>query len=144
MAGAGHYFGLGGQPMRSADATRGCAGGGGPRAVCAPSAARAGRSGDPRHIAVPAWSRMFARSALVCGMETGKKCSSWNVGSRSIFNLLVRMDGSFGEENCGIKKKKRHFSVHRLLHLSVSGALQSENKSQYLNNGLDFINDFSP
>lgn len=42
------------------------------------------------------------------------------------------------------KKKKRHFSVHRLLHLSVSGALQSENKSQYLNNGLDFINDFSP
>lgn len=97
--------------MRSADATRGCAGGGGPRAVCAPSAARAGRSGDPRHIAVPAWSRMFARSALVCGMETGKKCSSWYVGSRSIFNLLVRMDGSFGEENCGIKKKKKDISA---------------------------------
>lgn len=42
------------------------------------------------------------------------------------------------------EKKKRHFSVHRLLHLSVSPALWSGNKSQYLNNGLDFINDFSP
>lgn len=43
-----------------------------------------------------------------------------------------------------VASKKRHFSVHRLLHLSVSHALRSGNKSQYLNNGLDFINDFSP
>lgn len=43
-----------------------------------------------------------------------------------------------------VASKKRHFSVHRLLHLSVSHALRRGNKSQYLNNGLDFINDFSP
>lgn len=43
-----------------------------------------------------------------------------------------------------VASKKRHFSVHRLLHLSVSHALRNGNKSQYLNNGLDFINDFSP
>lgn len=43
-----------------------------------------------------------------------------------------------------VASKKRHFSVHRLLHLSVSHALRTGNKSQYLNNGLDFINDFSP
>lgn len=43
-----------------------------------------------------------------------------------------------------VAQKKRHFRLHRLLHLSVSRALWSGNKSQYLNNGLDFINDFSP
>lgn len=86
---------------------------------------------------------MFVRSVLVCNMEMCKNFSSLYVGPRSIFNLLVRMDDSFEKENCGIRKK-RHFSVHRLLHLSVSPALWSGNKSQYLNNGLDFINDFSP
>lgn len=88
---------------------------------------------------------MFVRSVLVCNVEMCKNFSFLHVESRSIFNLLVRMDDSFEKENCGIKKKKkRHFSVHRLLHLSVSHALWSGNKSQYLNNGLDFINDFSP
>lgn len=86
---------------------------------------------------------MFASSVLVRNMEMCKNFSSLHVESRSIFNLLVRMDDSFEKENCGIKKK-RHFRLHRLLHLSVSRALWSGNKSQYLNNGLDFINDFSP
>lgn len=111
------------------------------RAVCS-AAERGGRTGAlaPRSDGLES-DVCQARACL----WYGKKFSSWHVGSRSIFNSLVRMDGSFEKENCGVKKrKKRHFSVHRLLHLSVSGALRSGNKSQYLNNGLDFINDFSP
>lgn len=105
---------------------------------------REGRREISYVLEIKACSQMFVRSVLVCNMETCKNFSSLHVESRSIFNLLVRMDDSFETENCGIKKKKRHFSVHRLLHLSVSHALQSGNKSRYLNNGLDFINDFSP
>lgn len=48
---------------------------------------------------------MFASSVLVCNMETCKNFSSLHAESRSIFNLLVRMDDSFEKENCGIKKK---------------------------------------
>lgn len=48
---------------------------------------------------------MFASFVLVCNMETCKNFSSLHVESRSIFNLLVRMDDSFEKENCGIKKK---------------------------------------
>lgn len=50
-------------------------------------------------------SQMFVRSVLACNMETCKNFSSLHVESRSIFNLLVRMDDSFEKENCGIKKK---------------------------------------
>lgn len=104
---------------------------------------REGRREISYVVEIKACSQMLVRSVLVCNVETCKNFSSSHVESRSIFNLLVRMDDSFGTENCGIRKK-RHCSVHRLLHLSVSRALRSGNKSQYLNNGLDFINDFSP
>lgn len=52
------------------------------------------------------------------------------------------MDDSFERKNRDTEK--RHLDVHNLFHLSASCALWSGNKSQYLNNGPDFINDFPP
>lgn len=70
-----------------------------------PASSRRGRRKISPVSEIKAWSQMFASSVLVRNMEMCKNFSSLHVESRSIFNLLVRMDDSFEKENCGIKKK---------------------------------------